>query len=72
MLSIGGALGSNSQGTTTAEQYFASEKVSYKLTDRNYTFEKFAWNKDRFAGIRNRYDSTVGVGRELVKNKTDE
>ena len=68
---ISGALGSNNQGQATAEQYFAGEKVSYKLSDRNYTFEKFAWNKDRFSGIRNRYASDVGLGREIVKTGRD-
>ncbi|MFN0117047.1 MAG: YdiY family protein [Elusimicrobiota bacterium] len=64
---IAGALGSNSKGTTTAEQYFASEKLSYKLSDRNYAFQKNAWDKNRFAGIKNRYDMGAGLGRELVK-----
>jgi putative salt-induced outer membrane protein YdiY len=68
---IAGALGSSSKGSTTAEQYFASEKLSYKLSDRNYAFEKFAWDKDRFAGIKNRYDTSVGLGRELLKNDRD-
>jgi putative salt-induced outer membrane protein len=66
---IGGGLGSKSRGVNTAEKYFASEKVSYKLSDRNYSFEKFGWEKDRFAGIKNRYDSGLGLGRELIKTE---
>ena len=65
---IGGGMGARNQGVTTAERYFASEKFSYKLSDRNYAFEKFGWDKDRFSGIRNRYDSGLGLGRELIKN----
>lgn len=65
---IGGGLGARSDGHTIAERYFASEKVSYKVTDRNYVFEKFAWDKDRFSGIRNRYDAGLGVGREIMKD----
>jgi len=61
-----GALGSQSEGVTTAEQYFASEKVSQKISDRNYAFEKFGWEKNRFAGIAHRYDVSVGLGRELL------
>ncbi len=64
---IGGGMGSKSQGQNTAEKYYASEKVSYKLSDRNYVFEKFGWDKDRFAGIKHRYDSTIGLGREVIK-----
>jgi putative salt-induced outer membrane protein YdiY len=68
---IGGGLGSKSKGETTAEKYFASEKLSYKLTDRVYTFEKYGWDKDRFAGIRNRHDIQGGLGRELIKAPKD-
>jgi len=68
---IGGALGSNSQDSVTAEKYFASEKYSYKLSDRNYAFEKIGWERDRFAGIRDRHDGTVGLGRELIKRERD-
>lgn len=63
----GGGLGTQSQGVVTAEQYFASEKVSYKLTERNYTFQKTTWDKNRFAGIKSRIDSNVGLGRELIE-----
>lgn len=65
---IGGGLGSKSKGETTAEKYFASEKVARKITEKNYVFEKFAWDKDRFSGIRNRYDSGVGLGRHLIES----
>src|SRR5687768_11082266 len=43
---IGSALGASSNGSSTAEQYLASEKVSYKISDRNYAFEKVKWDKD--------------------------
>ncbi len=66
---IGGALGSKSKGENIAEKYFGSEKLSYKLSDRNYTFEKYSWDKDRFSGIKSRHDMTAGFGRELVKTE---
>ncbi|HOW28768.1 MAG TPA: DUF481 domain-containing protein [Elusimicrobiota bacterium] len=62
-----GGLGSQSARVVTAEQYYANEKMSFKLSDRNYTFEKSGWDKNRFAGIANRIDSSVGLGREIVK-----
>ncbi len=68
---FGGGLGTKSAGVVTAEQYNAGEKVSYKLSERNYTFEQFKWEKDRFAGIHDRFDSTAGVGRELIVTDTD-
>lgn len=66
---IGGALGSKSKGENIAEKYFASEKVSYKLSDRNYAFERYGWDKDRFAGIKSRHDMTAGLGREFIKTQ---
>lgn len=68
----GGGLGSNSNGSTTAEEYFGSEKISYAISEKNYLFEKFRWDKNRFAGIRNRYDSSLGIGREFIKTATDQ
>lgn len=68
---FGGGLGAKSEGSVTAEQYHAGEKVSYKVSDRNYVFEKFQWDKDRFSGIRHRYDTSVGFGRDLVDTPTD-
>lgn len=66
---IAGALGSKSDGSVTAERYFASEKMTFNLTERNYVYEKFAWDKDRFAGIRDRYDASLGVGRDILKSE---
>ena len=66
---IGGGLGSSSRDDVTAEQYNASEKVSVPLTvdKKNYVFEKFGWDKNRFAGYRNRWDGSAGYGREIFK-----
>jgi putative salt-induced outer membrane protein len=62
----GGALGASDHGRSTAENYLAREKTTWKLTVRNYLYEQFKWDKDRFAGILDRYDSSVGVGRILI------
>jgi putative salt-induced outer membrane protein YdiY len=62
-----GALRGTSRGDLTAEQYFASEKVGYKWSDNDYVFERLRWDKDRFAGINNRYDASLGLGRQLMK-----
>ena len=55
----------------TAEQYYAGEKTQRRFDDRDYVFEKYRWDKDRFAGILSRQELSVGVGRELWKTKTD-
>lgn len=67
-----GALGSSGKEGTTAEQYFATEKLLRKKDERNYVFERLKWDKDRFAGIRNRLDGTVGVGRKILDKAKDE
>ncbi|MDD5656441.1 MAG: DUF481 domain-containing protein [Elusimicrobia bacterium] len=66
-----GGLGSKSQETTTAEQYFAWEKVAYKLDERNYAFEKYRWDRDRFAKIAHRHEISAGLGREVWKTQKD-
>jgi len=66
-----GGLGTESKNVVTAEQYNASEKVSMKLAGKNYAFEKTAWNKDRFAGIRDRWDLALGLGRHLLDTADD-
>jgi putative salt-induced outer membrane protein len=64
-----GGLGTQSQNVVTAEQYYANEKLSLKLSGRNYVFERVGWDKSRFSGIANRIDSSLGLGRGLVKTK---
>ncbi|OGR79705.1 MAG: hypothetical protein A2X32_13575 [Elusimicrobia bacterium GWC2_64_44] len=66
-----GGLGTQSRDTVTAEQYNASEKVSFKLTGKNYAFQKTAWDKNRFAGIQDRWDLALGVGRHLLEGADD-
>lgn len=70
-LSAGG-LGTKSGTSVTAEQYNAAEKVSYKFTGRNYAFEKTVWDKNRFAGIKDRYDMALGLGRHLMNTAKDQ
>lgn len=67
----GGGLGAKSQGVVTAEQYDAFEKVERKVDDRNYLFEKYRWDRNRFAGVAHRHDFSAGAGRELWKTSKD-
>ncbi|MDD5303625.1 MAG: DUF481 domain-containing protein [Elusimicrobia bacterium] len=66
-----GGLGARSEGRVVAEQYFAQEKVMQKVSDRNYLFEKYRWDRNIFAGVRHRHDFSVGAGRELWKSPKD-
>ncbi|MDX6768207.1 MAG: DUF481 domain-containing protein [Elusimicrobiota bacterium] len=67
----GGGLGSRNGPVVTAEQYYASEKISHKLDDRNYLFEKYRWDRNRFAGVAHRHDLSAGAGREFWKTPKD-
>ncbi|MEK7829957.1 MAG: DUF481 domain-containing protein, partial [Acidobacteriota bacterium] len=62
-----GALGARSEGKVTAEQYFALEKVIRKIDDRNYVYERYRWDRNRFTDIAHRHDFSLGAGRELWK-----
>lgn len=71
-LEIGaGGLGTQSRDTVTAEQYNAYEKVSLKLAGKNYAFERTGWEKNRFAGIFERWDLSLGVGRNFLDTASD-
>lgn len=66
------ALNVESDNQRTSERYDAGEKAEWKLTGRNYLFERAQWESNRFAGYSHRYDASVGVGRELMKTKADD
>lgn len=68
---MGSGLGSSSGNQVTAEQYDASEKVTRNFTEDNYVYETGEWNKNRFAGIQNRYQGSVGLGRMLFEFAND-
>jgi len=62
-----GGNGARTDRQVQAEQYYAVEKISRKLTDRDYVFERYRWDRNFFAGIKHRHDFAVGLGRELWK-----
>ncbi len=64
-----GGLGSESNDQQIAEQYYGNEKLTWDLIGRNYTFERLGWDKNRFAGILNRYDGSIGLGRHFFDEK---
>ncbi len=63
----GGGLGARSKGVVTTEQYFARERLQHKVDDRDYVFQSYRWDRNRFAGIAHRHEFSTGVGRELWK-----
>lgn len=67
-----GALGSRSLGQVTAEQYYAQEKLQRKWDERDYVFENYRWDKNRFEKLAARHAFSVGAGRELWKTPKNE
>jgi putative salt-induced outer membrane protein YdiY len=47
---------------TTAENYFASGRYDKNITDHFFWFGGAGWDRNRFAGIDNRYQAFGGVG----------
>lgn len=66
-----GGHGARNEGKVMAEQYFAMEKVSYKVGERSYLFERYRWDRDVFAGILHRHNFAAGAGRELWRTDKD-
>ena len=66
-----GALTAKNQGKATAEEFYASDRLTRKLDDRNFAFGRHRWDRNRFAGIQHRNEFSVGGGRELWKTAKD-
>jgi hypothetical protein len=60
----------------TAENYHLNGRFDRKLTDASFWFVGGGWDRNRFAGIQNRYAAVAGVGnvwvqRDAVRFRTD-
>ncbi|MAK43208.1 MULTISPECIES: DUF481 domain-containing protein [Spongiibacter] len=62
------AQNSEVEGVRSEEQYFISDRLSYDISDFNYSFGYVSVDKDRFSGYV--YQATIagGYGRRLLKN----
>lgn len=54
-------------GITSAEQYQTGLRVDQNLTDRIFGFVLGGWQRDRFAGILDRYNGGAGAGLQVFK-----
>jgi putative salt-induced outer membrane protein YdiY len=52
----------------TAEYYYGRGRYDYKLSDRLYATGGAGWERNRFAGIDNRWVADAGVGYILVND----
>ena len=65
----GEALHTRDEGETTAERYTAGYKVDFNFTSHDFAFAAVEFEKDLFAGVRERTSETVGYGRRLLKTE---
>lgn len=66
-----GGMQARNNGVTTAEQYDAREKQTKSLGGNNYAFERVAWDRNTFSGVRSQWDGSVGCGRDLLNTDSD-
>ncbi len=64
------ALRSSTDGKLSAERYSLSPRLERKFGEGNkdFLYAEGGWERDRFAGIENRYNLGAGYGRVLVDN----
>ena len=60
------AINTAEKGASTGERYFASDKLDYEFTERDYVFAAVEFEKDLFGGIRQRTSETMGYGRHIL------
>ncbi|WP_336366022.1 DUF481 domain-containing protein [Marinobacter sp. C2H3] len=56
---------SQTDNTTTAEQYQAALQTDYKFAERQFWFVRGAWEKDRFSGYDFESSLTTGYGNRV-------
>jgi len=64
------ALRAESDGTKSAEKYFAKGKSDYKFTAKDYAFGSAEYENDKFSGYERRTTEVLGYGRNLISNDT--
>lgn len=72
----GPAISETSTTDLTAENYFFSGRYDRKITPKFFWYTGAGWDRNRFAGIDNRYTGVLGVGNvwldeDRVKFRTD-
>jgi putative salt-induced outer membrane protein len=61
-----GAMFSKDKGATTSENYSTELRLDYAFTERIYSYALAGWNKNRFAGLDQRYYGGLGAGYKLL------
>lgn len=62
----GKALNTTDEGDRTVERYTAGYQLDFNFTEADFAFLALSYEKDLFAGVRERTSETVGYGRRLI------
>ena len=62
-------LSESSESETSAENYRARLRIDRRFSDRTSVFVQSEWNRNTFAGIRNRYLNVAGVSTRWIENE---
>lgn len=65
------AVYSEAQGTATAEFYRVLARTDYALGGPFTVYGTLTWDRNRFAGIANKYEQQAGLAWKAVANATD-
>lgn len=60
------ALNTTDEGDRTVERYTAGYQLDFNFTEADFAFVALSYEKDLFAGVRERTSETVGYGRRLI------
>lgn len=60
------ALNSSAEDSRTGERYNALGKSDYKFTDKDYSFLRLEYDRDRFSGFDYQGNGAFGLGRRFV------
>jgi putative salt-induced outer membrane protein YdiY len=64
------AISSSKDGDRTAEKYYLSDQLDYRLSEKSYLFGRLSYDDDRFSGFDYQATATAGYGRLLMKTDT--
>ncbi len=53
-----------------AENYFVQTRLDRGLTESAYLFRGLGWDRNTFAGVKNRYDVVAGAGRAWADSES--
>jgi len=64
------SLNSEADGTKTAEKYYATNRLGWLFTNRDYIWQSLSYEDDKFNGYEYTASAALGYGRNLLEYET--